>query len=110
MLTTPEKTFAIARTAGSAAGSAWAKLDVDLANAKTHVPTPNQIFAVAICAVQVTELPQHCQLGSGSVATSLCDVARTCYSHVATSLAAVLNGCRLNVPCPVQSPLELVCT
>src|SRR5947209_6715388 len=62
MLTTAGKTFAIARTAGSAAGSAWAKLDVDLANTKTHVPTPNQIFAVPICAVQVTELPQHCQL------------------------------------------------
>src|SRR5207302_4454407 len=98
MLTAAGKTFAIARTAGSAAGSAWAKLDVNLANTKTHVPTPNQIFAVPICAVQVTELPQHCQLGSGSVATG----------HMATALAAVHNGCRLNVPCPLQSPLELI--
>src|SRR5438477_13007837 len=98
MLTTAGKTFAIARTAGSAAGSAWAKLDVDLANTKTHVPTPNQIFAVPICAVQVTELPQHCQLGSGSVATSLCDVDITRQRKVAAALADVLYGFNFIVP------------
>jgi hypothetical protein len=46
MFTTAGKTFAIARTAGSAAGSAWAKHDVDLVNANAQAATKTrQIFS-----------------------------------------------------------------
>src|SRR5207248_2295170 len=45
MLTTVGKTFATANTAGSAAGSVWAKHDVDLASAKSSaaVAAPEKV-------------------------------------------------------------------
>src|SRR5262249_41893526 len=84
MLTTAGKTFATAKTAGSAAGSPWPKHDVDLANPQSaKVVSANRLLpCIPICAVQITGAPRHCQL------------------------AARANGCRLNLECERPSPLE----
>src|SRR5581483_4337950 len=82
MLTTAGKTFATARTVGSAAGSAWAEAVLGFAETRRKAITARQIVrAIPMSAVQLTKRAEHCQLARIATAGARVPGVYCCVGH-----------------------------